>query len=98
MAEVTPRTEHQTYQGTRSTAERTLADAVVTEEIEVVVDAMLSLCSSLIIALLGRIRDAETVKKRLSTFVLDLLGAFRPAMPRRHPRCTINAEENAAYR
>src|SRR5579862_336801 len=41
MAEVTARTEHQTYQGTRSTAERT--DVAGTEAIVVVVDAMLSL-------------------------------------------------------
>src|SRR5579862_5121761 len=51
MAEVTAKTEHQTYQGTRSTAERTSTDARVAEEIEVVVDAMLSLCTFLIIAL-----------------------------------------------
>jgi hypothetical protein len=41
MAEVTPRTAHQTYQGTRSTAERT--DAFATDGSEVVVAAMLSL-------------------------------------------------------
>jgi hypothetical protein len=51
MAEVTAKTEHQTYQGTRSTAERT--DAAETDEIEVaVVDAMRSLCTFTIIALL----------------------------------------------
>ena len=48
MAEVTPKTAHQTYHGTRSAAVRT--DAVEMDRIEVVVDAMQSLCTSLIIA------------------------------------------------
>src|ERR1017187_6926127 len=50
MAEVTPKTAHQTYQGTRSTAVRT---GVETDEIVVVVDDILSLCTFPIIALFG---------------------------------------------
>src|ERR1017187_8588692 len=50
MAEVTPKTAHQTYQGTRSTAVRT---GVETDEFVVVVDAMLSLCTFTIIAFCG---------------------------------------------
>src|ERR1035438_957803 len=51
IAEVTPKTAHQTYQGTRWTDSRT--DAAETDEIVVVVDAMLSLCTFTIIALFG---------------------------------------------
>src|ERR1022692_1222712 len=50
MAEVTPKTAHQTYQGTRSTAVRT---GVETDEIVVVVVAMLSPYTFLIIASCG---------------------------------------------
>ena len=42
MADVTAKTEHQTYQGTRSTAVRAVADAEVTDEIDALVVAMLS--------------------------------------------------------
>src|SRR5580658_4290806 len=53
MAEVTPRTEAQTYQGTRWTDSRT--DALEMDEIVVVVDAMQSLCTFLIIPLFGAV-------------------------------------------
>jgi hypothetical protein len=86
MAEVTPKTAHQTYQGTRSTAVRT---GVETDEIVVVVDAMLSLCTFTIIALFGAVRMGDGAGGAWLAALLSVLSL--PAYWRAN--ISVNTEE-----